>query len=51
MSEETFDDWWRDEGSSMRPLEGEDAEKHAERMCRIAWSNGAYCEKYKQERS
>lgn len=43
QSEQTgFDKWWTDEGSALRPLEGEDAEEHAHRVSRIAWVNGAY---------
>lgn len=38
-----FETWWRDEGSAMRPMPGEDEEEHAKRIARIAWSNGAYC--------
>jgi hypothetical protein len=36
-----FETWWYHEGSGPR-LPGEDGEEHCKRMCRIAWSNGAY---------
>lgn len=38
-----FEFWWWNEGSAMRPLNGEDAEAHTYRITKIAWSNGAYC--------
>lgn len=41
--EEEFYKWWDDEGSRMRPREGEDHSEHVKRMCRIAWANGSYC--------
>ena len=37
-----FETWWEQEGSAMRPLDGEDAEMHVKRVCAIAWKNGAY---------
>jgi hypothetical protein len=37
--------WWREEGSRMRPLPGEDAEMHVKRIASIAWNNGAYKER------
>lgn len=40
-----FEIWWRNEGSAMRPLPGEDSEEHARRVAAIAWSNGAYVER------
>jgi hypothetical protein len=36
-----FETWWYHEGSTP-PLPGEDGEEHCKRMCKIAWSNGAY---------
>ena len=36
-----FETWWYHEGSGP-PLPGEDGEEHCKRMCKIAWSNGAY---------
>jgi len=39
--EERFQRWWFNEGSGMRPLNGEDQEEHAHRVSQIAWSNGA----------
>jgi hypothetical protein len=39
---ESFDRWWRNEGSAMRPGPKEDLEEHVQRISRIAWLNGAY---------
>jgi hypothetical protein len=36
-----FETWWYHEGSGP-PLPGEDGEEHCKRMCKIAWSNGAF---------
>jgi hypothetical protein len=36
-----FETWWYHEGSGPR-LPGEDGEEHCKRMCKIAWSNGAF---------
>jgi hypothetical protein len=36
-----FETWWHLEGSTP-PLPGEDGEEHCKRMCKIAWSNGAF---------
>jgi hypothetical protein len=36
-----FETWWYHEGSGPR-LPGEDNEEHCKRMCKIAWSNGAF---------
>ena len=33
-----FDDWWKNVGSALRPLECEDMENHAYRVSKIAWS-------------
>jgi hypothetical protein len=44
--EERFQRWWFDEGSGMRPLDGEDSEEHARRVSQIAWHNGAYCARW-----
>ena len=39
-----FETWWYNEGSGpAKP--GEDGEEHWNRMCRIAWENGAYLER------
>lgn len=34
--------WWHDEGSGMRPVNGQDHESHVRDMTRIAWLNGAF---------
>ena len=34
--------WWHDEGSGMRPINGQDHESHVRDMTRIAWINGAF---------
>ena len=34
--------WWHDEGSGMRPVNGQDHEEHVRDMTRIAWLNGAF---------
>jgi hypothetical protein len=39
-----FETWWHLEGSTP-PLPGEDCEEHCKRMCKIAWSNGAFKER------
>lgn len=39
-----FETWWYHEGSGP-PLPGEDGEEHCRRMCKIAWSNGAFKER------
>lgn len=39
-----FETWWYLEGSTP-PLPGEDGEEHCRRMCKIAWSNGAFKER------
>jgi hypothetical protein len=38
----SFDRWWSEEGSAMRPMPTEDVEEFAKRVSQIAWSNGAY---------
>jgi hypothetical protein len=38
-----FETWWYQEGSAFRPVD-EDVEEFVERMCKIAWSNGAFKE-------
>lgn len=45
-----FDTWWEQEGSAMRPEQGEDLEEFAERVTRIAWMDGAFkaCELEKE---
>lgn len=35
-----FETWWRREGSAP-PSNGRDHEEHTQRMCWIAWENGA----------
>ena len=40
--EKSFQLWWFNEGSGMRPSNGEDQEEHVRRVSQIAWSNGAY---------
>jgi len=44
--EKRFQRWWFDEGSGMRPANGEDQEEHTRRVSQIAWSNGAYAARY-----
>jgi len=44
--EKRFQRWWFDEGSGMRPFNGEDQEEHTRRVSQIAWSNGAYVARY-----
>ena len=39
-----FERWWYDEGSCNRPVD-EDIEEFSKRMCKIAWSNGAFKER------
>jgi hypothetical protein len=39
-----FETWWYQEGSAFRPVD-EDVEEFVERMCKIAWSNGALKER------
>jgi hypothetical protein len=34
--------WWHDEGSGMRPVNGQDHESHVRDMTHIAWLNGAF---------
>lgn len=34
----SFDDWWKNEGSALRPLECDDMETHAYRLSKIAWT-------------
>lgn len=47
--DEAFDRWWWHEGSGELPLPGHDHEAHAHRIARIAWHNGAYCQKYQKQ--
>ena len=42
--------WWNNEGSGMRPLNGQDNESHVRDMTRIAWLNGAFGSADKIER-
>ena len=37
-----FQKWWDEEGSAIKPKEGEDLEEFLHRVCFIAWDNGAY---------
>ena len=37
-----FEHWWHHEGS--QGPNGMDLEEHCKRMCKIAWSNGAFKE-------
>lgn len=46
---EGFEIWWRDEGSGMAPIPGEDQEAHVHRIAEIAWSNGAFVANRKHE--
>lgn len=39
-----FETWWKQEGSGMRPANGEDQEQHVKRIAQIAWANGSYRE-------
>jgi len=39
-----FEHWWYHEGSGPKQP-GEDLEEHCKRMCKIAWSKGAYMER------
>ena len=34
----SFDEWWNNEGSALRPLDCEDTEIHAYRISNIAWT-------------
>ena len=38
----SFDRWWGNEGSAIRPGPKEDQSEYAQRISRIAWLNGAY---------
>lgn len=40
--EDAFWTWWDNEGSAMFPDHGEDFSEFAERIARIAWTNGAF---------
>jgi hypothetical protein len=44
-----FDVWWYNEGSGVGS-KGRCLEEHAHYMAKIAWENGAYCEKNKNSR-
>ena len=37
---ESFDQWWSDEGSAIRPLAHEDREQHAHRVALAAYKEG-----------
>lgn len=37
----TFEEWWKNKGSGMRPEPDEDMEKFAERIAAKAWSFAA----------
>ena len=34
----SFEDWWKNIGSALRPLDCEDMETHAYRVSKIAWT-------------
>ena len=34
-----FENWWRNEGSGICPIEGEYREEHAKRVAAAAWSS------------
>jgi hypothetical protein len=38
----SFEKWWSEEGSAMRPMPTEDVEEFAKRIAEIAWSKRAY---------
>ena len=38
----SFNRWWFDEGSGIRPDEGDDIEEFAKGICSIAWKNGSF---------
>ena len=40
-----FEQWWRTEGSAIRPHDHEDIEEFARRITNIAWSNGEFVER------
>ena len=44
-----FETWWYMEGSVLTQLPGEDALAMCERLCAIAWANGADTEKNSEE--
>ena len=46
MSE--FEMWWHNEGSAGK-ANGVDWHDHVYEMCRIAWENGAYWEKFNKD--
>lgn len=37
-----FKEWWDSEGSGIAPEEEDNIHEFVERMCEIAWINGAY---------
>ena len=41
----SYQTWWEDEGSAMKPLPNEDLEEFARRITAIAWSNGEFVER------
>ena len=41
-AEDAFQFWWDNEGSGMAPKPDEETSVHAERIAKIAWTNGAY---------
>lgn len=41
-TEKAFQFWWDNEGSGMPPKHDEEISAYAERISKLAWSNGAY---------
>jgi hypothetical protein len=41
-AEDAFQFWWDNEGSGMAPKHDEEISAYAERIAKIAWTNGAY---------
>jgi len=44
-----FEVWWYNEGSAGK-ANGVDWHDHVYEMCRIAWENGAYWDKFKEDK-
>lgn len=38
----SFNKWWNEEGSGIRPKDNEEVYEFAKRICSIAWLNGCY---------
>lgn len=45
MALKDYQTWWHEEGSALRPFDGEDLEKFARRISETAWLNGEYVAK------